>query len=391
MAVYLIFVLVVPVFVVLLIVMLPVCRVRSARKRSMRVKPSIVYGPIPIINIKYNSRIDRSLGYRSDTVVYDIYGINKADDFDHVVRIFKNRLLHRLFIRATAYFVFLWVLWRYDIFQFYFDGGYLALTPLKWIELPMLRLAGKKIIVSPYGSDVTMPSRIRSKYRWNQALFWEESYPLPDEEGIRRNIEYFMKYADFIIVGGEFVHYLPRYDLWLHLVAVDLDEWKPVGDPGNILVKIVHATNHRALCGTKYLIDVCNELEREGHPVELAIVEKTDNAKARRIYEQADIIVDNLLMWHGMFAIEAMALGKPVLCHLREELINDPNNPYAKDIPIVNTNPDNLKENLVRLIADKNLRVELGKRGRRYVEKYHSSKYVGSQCDKIYRKLWFGE
>jgi len=390
-AVWLLFVLVAPVFFPLLILLLPICRLKSVEKRRKRVRPNIVYGPVPIINIKYNSRIDRSFGYKSDTLVYDVYDINKADDFDYVMRFFKNKLLHRLFIRVAAYFVFLWVIWRYDIFQFYFDGGYLSITPLKWVELPILRLAGKRIIVSPYGSDVTMPSKIRNKYKWNQALSWEESYPLPDEERIGKNIEYFVRYADFIIAGGEFVHYLPRLDLWLHFVAVDLDEWRPVSDPGNAQVKVVHATNHRALSGTKYLIAACGELEKEGYPVELVIVERMKNTEARRIYEQADIIVDHLLMWHGMFAVEAMALGKPVLCYLREELINDPRNPYAKDIPIVSSNPDNLKENLTRLIVDKSLRLELGRRGRKYVEKYHSGKYIGSHYDEIYRSLWFGE
>ena len=35
----------------------------------------------------------------------------------------------------------------------------------------------------------------------------------------------------------------------------------------------------------------------------------------------ADLIVDQLIIgWYAMFAIESMALEKPVICYLREDL-----------------------------------------------------------------------
>ena len=44
-----------------------------------------------------------------------------------------------------------------------------------------------------------------------------------------------------------------------------------------------------------------------------------------------------------------------------------------------------------KLIENPELRLELGEKGRAYVEKYHSYQYIGGIFDKIYRKLWFGE
>ena len=41
--------------------------------------------------------------------------------------------------------------------------------------------------------------------------------------------------------------------------------------------------------------------------------------KRTRRYRDADIVVDQLLAgWYGGFAVEAMALGKPVIAYLRE-------------------------------------------------------------------------
>jgi glycosyltransferase involved in cell wall biosynthesis len=379
-----------PVFLPILLVFLPICRLKSINKQRKKIKPNILWGPIPIINIKYNSHIDREYGYKSDTLVYDLYHINNREDFDHVIKLFENRILHWLAILIVSYPIFLWALWKYDIFQFYFNGGYLSHTPLKWVELPLLKLAGKKIVVSPYGSDVIMPSKIKNKYKWNVALFIEESYPDIDETVISKNIQYFTKYADYIICGGDLGEYIPTYDMWMHFVGIELNVWTPVYQTNNSKVKIVHAPNHRALKGTQYLIDACEKLKNDGYPIELIIVEKMNNEAAKKIYEQADIIADQFIMgWYGLFAIEAMSLGKPVLCYMREDLLRG--NPRAKDCPIVSANPDNLKENLIKLIKDKELRIELGKRGRKYIEKYHTKDYIGSQMDKIYRKLWFEE
>lgn len=387
---WVVFVVIAPVFLPILLVFLPIYRLKSINKQKKQIKPNILWGPIPIINIKHNSHIDREYGYKSDTLVYDLYGINKRKDFDHVIKLFENRILHWLVILIVSYPIFLWALWKYDLFQFYFNGGYLSHTPLKRAELPLLKLAGKKIVVSPYGSDVIMPSKIKNKYKWNVALFIEESYPDIDEKGISKNIQYFTKYADYIISGGDLVEYIPTYDLWLSFVGIELNAWTPIYQTNNSKIKIVHAPNHRALKGTQYLIDACEELKNDGYPIELIIVEKMNNEAAKKIYEQADIIADQFIAgWHGLFAIEAMALGKPVLCYMREDLLM--NNPRAKDCPIISTNPDNLKENLIKLITDENLRIELGKRGRKYIEMYHTKDYIGSQMDKIYRKLWFEE
>jgi hypothetical protein len=50
-------------------------------------------------------------------------------------------------------------------------------------------------------------------------------------------------------------------------------------------------------------------------PVDLDIVEGLPHEEARKRYARADIVVDQLNAgWHGVFALEAMALGKPSSC-----------------------------------------------------------------------------
>ena len=379
---------VLPFFLPLLVVVFMIAQHKTLHKQKYNIKPSVLWGPHPIRNIKYNSHSVRNNGYKSDTLVYALYYTATRDDFDYVFKFFDDLKLQYLFIYIFSYPIFLWVLWKYDIFHFYFNGGYLSYTPLKWIELPLLKAAGKKIIVSPYGGDVTQPSRIKQKYKWNIGLFYEDDYPAVDEDAVRKKIRYFTKYADCIIGVGELLEYLPRYDLVLPLNStIDLNEWTPVYKEREDVIKIVHAPNHRALKGTKYLVAVCDELKEEGHKIELVMVEKMSNEKAKRVYEQADIIADQFIIgWYALFAAEAMALGKPVLCFLRDEWIKT-NDLDKWDCPIVDTTPDTLKENLKMLLNDKELCLELGKEGREFVKRYGMD-YVGKELKGVYEKIW---
>jgi len=319
-------------------------------------------------------------------VVYSVYSINKKEDFDWVVP--RTPAILRL---LAPYVIVLWAIWSFDIFHFFFNGGYLRSTPLRWLELPILKACGKHIVVSHYGSDVIMPSRVKNKYKWNVALEIEKHYPNIDERAVEKQIRYFSKYADFVINDGQAVEFIPKAHMSLKLIPIDLDQWKPVYQTGNDRPVIVHAPNHRALKGTRYLIEACRQLKKEGYNFELVIVERQPNEIARQIYSKADIIADQFLAgFYGLFAIEGMALGKPVLCYMRPEWVKY-HNSYFKECPILSTNPDNLTENLRLLLENPALRTELGRKGREYVEKYHSYEFIGKQLDTIYRSLWFGE
>ena len=100
------------------------------------------------------------------------------------------------------------------------------------------------------------------------------------------------------------------------------------------------------------------------------------------MYSMADIIVDQLIVGsHGVFACEAMALGKPVICYILDELLPT----YPSGFPVINANPNNVKKVLEELICSPETRYEIGKKSRIYVEKVHDIKVVASKLLKIYK------
>lgn len=376
-------------FIVLYLLILPIARYTSYYRRKRKLKPRLVWGPRPIMNIKYLSNLlKRRYGYDSETVVYEIYYINKKDDFDKIINICDNYLVNKLFIKFIAYYVFLICLLKFDIFNYYY-GGFLSVTFLKYFELKLLKLAGKKIILMQFGSDVTVPSYVMHKYKWNIGKVIYKDYPNYNEKIAIKNIKYFTNDADFIIGVGELVEFLPKFDIALPISSViDPKEWKPIKiKTNNQTIKIVHAPNHPFIKGTEYLVKVYKKLKNRGYPIELILVKGMRNDRAKKIYENADIIADQFIIgWYALFAAEGMALGKPVLCYIRENLVKI--NKYALEykLPILNTNPDNLEENLLRLIKNRGLRIKLGILGRKYI--VNTVDYTIEQLHKIYNKLW---
>ena len=360
----------------------PVARV-SAAVRRRRGKPAILWGPQPILNNRYSALADRLYGYRSETLVYDVYRINARRDFDHVwARAFKVPLAGA----AVPYAAFLWAGLRYDIFGFFFDGGLLAPTPFWKAELPLLKLAGKGIVVYPYGGDGRLASETRRQGRWNAYTDIPPGREDRDEALVRRKLEAFGRWADVVLGCADLVEHLPRHDGVLPY-PVDLSKWRPVDAPDDGVVRVVHAPNHREYKGTRFLIDAVEQLQAEGIPLELVLIEGMPNDEARAAYERADIVADQFLIGaYALFAIEGMALGKPVLCRLDERF--ERFHPEWAECPIVRTSPDDLVEKLRRLALDADLRREIGARGPAYVQAHHSLERIGSQMDEIYRSLW---
>jgi len=131
------------------------------------------------------------------------------------------------------------------------------------------------------------------------------------------------------------------------------------------------------------LIPVIDRLKDEGYDIDFVLLENMSNHEVREQCMDADIVVDQLLLEsYGVFAIECMALEKPVLCRIDEHFIK-----YYPDLPVVNTDPDTLYDNLKMLIKDPGLRIDIGKRSRIFVEETHDARKIAEQLAQLYRSL----
>jgi glycosyltransferase involved in cell wall biosynthesis len=238
-----------------------------------------------------------------------------------------------------------------DIFHFYFG---LTLIP-KSIQFPLLKLLRKKSVFHFLGTD------IRGK--------------TPEQLA-------YGKRADAEIVGSyAATQWVPE----AHVIppGLDLREFTPVPPSDNPRPLVVHAPSNREKKGTQFVIDACAQL-----PVDLDIVEGVPHEEARARYAKADIVVDQLNAgWHGVFSLESMALGKPVVTYLKPDVVERSAEGFGVRIPIVPATKETLVEALRPLVEQPALRREIGAQSRAYVEQVHGIDRIADRLLDLYRSL----
>jgi glycosyltransferase involved in cell wall biosynthesis len=259
-------------------------------------------------------------------------------------------------LRALA-----WALPRFDVFHFH--AG-LTLAPQR-LTLPLLRARKKGVVFQSWGSD------LRSRG--------------PAE------VQYLRK-AGAVIVGSYLTRRLaprgpwPDYDVVPP--AIVLHDWEPSPvEPGDVL-RVAHAPSRRAVKGTDAVLAAADALKRRGAPIELDLIEGVPNREARKRYAAADVVVDQLRIgWYGMFAIESMALAKPVVVHLDEAAAAETEEAFGLPLPHVRADEESLERVLGELVERRAELHEVGRQSREYVERVHAHTAVAQRVRSIYERV----
>ena len=99
--------------------------------------------------------------------------------------------------------------------------------------------------------------------------------------------------------------------------GLDLSEYEPVPPVERERPLVVHAPSNLEKKGTRFVVEACEQL-----PVDLDVVHGVPHEEAVERFRRADIVVDQMhYLWHGVFAIESMAYGKPVVTSLDETAV----------------------------------------------------------------------
>jgi len=240
---------------------------------------------------------------------------------------------------------------RSDLFHFYFG---LTLVP-KSLQFPILRAFGKKSVYHFLGSDIRGKTSDQLAY------------------GRRAGAQ---------IVGSyDAVRWVPEAEVVP--VGIDLTGYRPVPPANRERPLVVHAPSNRRRKGTDHVIAACAALQ-----VDLNIVEGLHHEEARRRYERADIVVDQLNAgWYGVFAIEAMALGKPVVTFLHEEAVRRTEEAFGLRVPLVSATKETLADALRPLVASHEARRRIGAESRVFAERVHDVERVADRLLDIYSRL----
>jgi glycosyltransferase involved in cell wall biosynthesis len=315
----------------------------DAAHRTLRV----VHAPVNTAGVPWqNVQALRRKGVDAKLVVFERYKLHPEADVDLGL---EGRGLAARQLRQWHAFARL--LPSTDVFHFYFG---LTLVP-KSLQFPLLRATRKRSVYHFMGSDIRGKSPAELAYAHRAGARIVGSYDaarwVPD--------------ADVVPPG------------------IDLRDFEPAPPSDRDRPLVVHAPSSRGRKGTQHVIAACEQL-----PVELEIVEGLHHDEARKRYRAADIVIDQLNAgWYGLFAIEAMALGKPVLTFLHDEAVRRTEEAFGLAVPIVRATKETLVEDLRPLVESAEERRRIGAASRAYVERVHDVDGVAERLLDIYARL----
>ncbi len=283
---------------------------------------------------------------------------------------------------AASLAVATWAAARFDVFHFFYGR---SLSP-GYLDLPLLKRLGKRIIVHFRGSDIRserwLSHSVERKFAKASALE-EDEFPDRSTAAQVRRMQVWQRHADRILVSiPELLDILPSATVFQQ--SLDCSRWPAVPQHGrsqaNGPVVVGHVASKRQCKGTKYVIAAVEQLRSEGCSVELDIIENVPHHEVRQRVEACDIGIDGLLQGsYGNVAIEMMATGRPVVARLCDWY-----RAHRIDLPVVNADPNTITDCLRTLVADRSYRLQLGERGPSYIAKYHDVQKHVVQLERLY-------
>lgn len=167
--------------------------------------------------------------------------------------------------------------------------------------------------------------------------------------------------------------FLPRYDDTLPAMPV----------------RICQAPTRKYHKHTRDFQTVIAELQSTRPGIERVIIEKTPYRQCLAIKRSCHIIFDHMRGWFGISSLESLSQGKPVLAGIdkwNEACIKEFTG--VEELPwVIAKDTKQLENKLLDLIGDKDLRLEVGRRSRAYMENNWSEKAVIKRLFHIYEKL----
>ncbi|WP_223969173.1 glycosyltransferase [Bradyrhizobium sp. RD5-C2] len=367
------------------------CRVIAA-DRLLRGEMNALWGVTPIVNLTAGVAADRALGVNARSLVFTTY--HTSSNFDVVCSEIQARLVTErggdwVLLR---WLMLIWAIANFDFFHLYNDRGIIEPaggygSPRFGIavrEMEIYRQAGKRLYTYAYGADHRTREKNLALGKWNFCSECPDPgvYCVCDDVGGAAMLKVIRGYSTAVVAHGLAMKLIPGARNVPYL-TVDVSKFSPRRSWSQSDGKLVvgHFPNHGYFKGTKYLEGAIQSLQAEGHAVELLLLSGKPHHEILEAMQKIDILVDQLISGSfGLTAVEAMASGCPVVCYLHDGVaVAD-----RESCPVIEANPDTIKDVLHQLISDRTRLSKAGAVGPEYVRKNYSVEALGTHLADLY-------
>lgn len=360
----------------------------------------VLHGPVNVGNQPWAlSRAERRLGIASDLTIRNETWLKYPADL-----VLSEEGARFLEIAFRSVNFGLWKQWRYDVLHFYFGQTFLSpgrrfsknavvdgiFNRLSTVDLRLARSLGRKLFMTLQGCDARLAGEGNKRNQWTMCapqhctLYQTCLDELDDRR--RYMIADVLPFFDRVFyLNPELGHLVPQGQ-FLPYANVEIEKFEvvlpaPAGRP-----KIVHGPSVGKIKGTSIILDALQQL-RSRYDFELILVENKSHEEALALYRSADLAIDQILAgWYGGFAVEMMAMGKPVACYLREGDMKFVPEAMRRELPIFGIDPGNLVDDIAALLDRRPEWVTRGRESRQYVERWHNPDLVARAMLEAYRR-----
>lgn len=314
-------------------------------------------------------------GFEKNGITAEFFSLNEhiyGYKTDKVITYSNNFLLRKF----QKFFLLMKLLVKFDYFIFDSTGSLLP----GYKDIKLFRFFGKKTMVIFTGCDIRLPEKV-AQFKWNPCSDCTDSYKnfvgcmlktKPQKiKAIEESFDVLVSAEE--AAGSLSKKYIPA------LFPVNIDKFVYTGSNPGKKLKILHAPSNPEYKGTKYILAAIDKLKTE-FDFEFRIIKDVSIEELYKEIENSDLIIDQMLVgFYGLFSIESMAMGKPVVCYIRPDIYEK----LPTDMPVINADPDTLYTVLKDILSAPSKLIEIGKKSREYIEQYHNAEKTA----KIYYDL----
>lgn len=288
---------------------------------------------------------------------------------------FTKRLYQALHILVRIP-LFIKSIFAYDVFIFNYNSSFFGLY-----DLPILKFFNKKIIYCYFGSDGRAP--------YLSGNYILENYSLEQIYSISRNLysknQKIEKYANYILIDLNYTQFFSIKAIdFLHIgIPMDLSDINIENNnyKDKSSINIVHAPSTKKQKGSMYFSKIIKELQSEGFDINYIELSNVPNRVVLENLAVCDFVLDELYsdaLMAGL-ATEAAYFAKPSViggyANFDSRINEVPPSLYVE--------PSQIKSAIIKLINDKEFRIELGNRAKQYVKNYRNPEAVANRFLRI--------
>lgn len=351
----------------------------------------VLHGPVNVGNQPWVlSRAEREIGLKSDVVVsFETWLGYKSD---HVLcdEPLARRKIDKLRRIAWGFSAPL----RYDVLHYYFGQSYVyrpgvAEAKVSFSDLRFAKRMGRPVFMTLQGCDVRGAAVSNATHAVTMCKTDGcKAYPVcvSQLDEVRKLMaDEILPLCDRSFVLNPDLALHAKGAAFLPYASTDIRTIRQLEHPRREKPLVLHAPSDPHIKGTAIIEQALEEL-RSRFDFDYRVVKNLPHAEALKLYADADLVIDQALAgWYGGFAVEVMAMGKPVAAYIRDTDLPAVPPELAADLPILRIDPRTMRDDLAAIFERRREWPEIGRRSRAFVEAWHDPVKIARALRELYR------